>query len=273
MRLLHAVLFLLFGSLAIGAQESAQTQSVTTQPKVVEAIAPDYPEAASSLRAEGRVAVAVRINPNGVVDSAKALWGPHIFVQPAIAAARRWRFVESKDRQKRAAELAFVFWITDKPEESRVSFIPPNQMEIVVHGPSRYLGVVRPTYGEDDGRPQVIRSVAPVYPPLAKMVRGASGTVKVEVRIDDKGKVVRASVKEGHPLLQASAATAARQWEFALSASKEERLVTLTFVFIPTFVQKDTRTSFVSPYQVEIVASPPHIDTNYTVTRTETVRH
>lgn len=260
MRLLQAVLFLLLGALAIGAQESAQTQTVTTQPRVVEAIAPDYPEAAISQRAEGRVEVAVTVNPGGAVDSAKALWGPQVFLQPAIDAARKWRFVESKDRQKRAAELGFVFWITDKLEESRVSFIPPNQMEIVVRGPSRHVGVVTPTYGEDDGHPQVVRAVAPVYPTLARMVRGASGTVKVEVRIDDKGKVVRASVKEGHLLLQASAATAARQWEFALSASKEERLVTLTFVFIPLRVQKDTRTSFVSPYQVEIVASQPRID-------------
>ncbi len=51
------------------------------------------------------------------------------------------------------------------------------------------------------------------YPPAAKAVR-ASGTVAVQVTIDEEGKVVSASAVSGHPLLKAAAEKAARQCEF-----------------------------------------------------------
>ena len=54
----------------------------------------------------------------------------------------------------------------------------------------------------------------PAYPPIARAAR-ASGTVVVQVLIDENGNVVSASAVSGHPLLQAAAVGAARQARFS----------------------------------------------------------
>ena len=54
---------------------------------------------------------------------------------------------------------------------------------------------------------------APEYPLIARQAR-ASGSVQVEVLVDEGGNVVSARSVSGHPLLQAAAVTAARQATF-----------------------------------------------------------
>lgn len=54
----------------------------------------------------------------------------------------------------------------------------------------------------------------PVFPAIARQAH-ASGTVNVEVLISENGAVIAAHAVSGHPLLQASAVTAARQASFA----------------------------------------------------------
>ncbi len=54
----------------------------------------------------------------------------------------------------------------------------------------------------------------PAYPPVARQAK-ASGTVVVQVLVDEKGNVVSAQAVSGHPLLQAVSVGAARQAKFA----------------------------------------------------------
>lgn len=54
----------------------------------------------------------------------------------------------------------------------------------------------------------------PAYPPIARQVK-ASGTVVVQVLIDENGNVIQARPTSGHPLLQAAAVAAARNAKFA----------------------------------------------------------
>jgi protein TonB len=54
----------------------------------------------------------------------------------------------------------------------------------------------------------------PGYPPIARAAH-ASGTVVVQVLIDENGNVVSAHAVSGHPLLQAAAVGAARQARFS----------------------------------------------------------
>jgi protein TonB len=54
----------------------------------------------------------------------------------------------------------------------------------------------------------------PQYPPIARAAH-ASGTVVVQVLIDENGSVVSAKAVSGHPLLQAVAVAAARQARFS----------------------------------------------------------
>jgi len=67
-----------------------------------------------------------------------------------------------------------------------------------------------------------------VYPPLAKAA-GASGTVKVEIVVDESGNVIRARAASGHPLLQAAAVAAARRAEFAPTPIKVRGFLTYEF--------------------------------------------
>ena len=54
----------------------------------------------------------------------------------------------------------------------------------------------------------------PAYPPIARQAH-ASGTVTVQVLIDENGNVVSAHAVSGHPLLQAVAVAAARSAKFS----------------------------------------------------------
>lgn len=54
----------------------------------------------------------------------------------------------------------------------------------------------------------------PAYPPIARQAH-ASGTVVVQVVIDEQGNVVTATAVSGHPLLRVAAATAARGAKFS----------------------------------------------------------
>lgn len=74
---------------------------------------------------------------------------------------------------------------------------------------------------------------APAYPAAARAVR-AAGTVKVQVTVDESGRVILASAASGHPLLRAAAEAAARQARFepTLKEGKPVKVVgTLSYVF------------------------------------------
>jgi TonB family protein len=98
-----------------------------------------------------------------------------------------------------------------------------------------------------DGLPKLIRKsggvfqssatrrVDAVMPPLARAAR-ISGSVVVEVMIDEVGNVISARALSGHPLLKDAAVDAARQWQFAptlLSGVAVKVIGTLTFNFEP----------------------------------------
>jgi TonB family protein len=74
----------------------------------------------------------------------------------------------------------------------------------------------------------------PPYPAAAKAVR-ASGTVSVQVLIDENGNVVSASATSGHPLLRSAAEQAARGAKFSptmLSGQKVKVSGIITYNFV-----------------------------------------
>lgn len=77
------------------------------------------------------------------------------------------------------------------------------------------------------------RRAEPVYPPLAKAAR-ISGSVVVEVTIDEEGNVISARAVSGHPLLKDAAVAAAREWKFSatqLQGIPVKVIGTITFNF------------------------------------------
>jgi protein TonB len=61
---------------------------------------------------------------------------------------------------------------------------------------------------------KAISKPQPAYPPIAKAAR-ASGTVTVQIVVDESGRVISASAVSGHPLLQQAAVAAARNARFS----------------------------------------------------------
>ena len=75
----------------------------------------------------------------------------------------------------------------------------------------------------------------PPYPPIAKAAK-ASGTVVVQVTVDENGNVISARAVSGHPLLQAAAVAAARSAKFSptrLSGQSVKVSGVVTYNFAP----------------------------------------
>jgi TonB family protein len=82
---------------------------------------------------------------------------------------------------------------------------------------------------------KAISKPQPLYPPIAKAAK-ASGTVTVQVTVDESGNVISAAAVSGHPLLQQAAVAAARQARFApykLNGSPVKVTGVLTYNFVP----------------------------------------
>jgi TonB family protein len=80
---------------------------------------------------------------------------------------------------------------------------------------------------------KAIKRVPPTYPAVAKAA-GAQGPVSVQIVVNEAGAVESAKATAGHPLLQAAAVDAARQWQFSptkLSGNAVKVSGAISFVF------------------------------------------
>jgi TonB family protein len=80
---------------------------------------------------------------------------------------------------------------------------------------------------------KTVKRVPPTYPPVAKAA-GAEGPVSVQIVVNEAGTVESAKATSGHPLLQAAAVAAAKEWEFTptkLSGNGVKVSGTISFVF------------------------------------------
>jgi protein TonB len=78
-----------------------------------------------------------------------------------------------------------------------------------------------------------IKRVNPEYPPLARAAQ-VSGSVVVEIVVDENGDVESARALGGHPLLRDASVAAAKEWKFKptmLSGKPVKVTATLTFNF------------------------------------------
>ena len=110
------------------------------------------------------------------------------------------------------------------------------------------LGLVQPSFAQETQReepPKIVRKsggvfqgsatrrVEPAYPPLAKAAK-ISGSVVVEVTLDEEGGLISARAISGHPLLKDAAIDAARGWKFSptlLQGVPVKVIGTITFNF------------------------------------------
>jgi len=91
---------------------------------------------------------------------------------------------------------------------------PNAPSRVVAAAPGTVPSVLQASSGVLQGK--ALRRVTPVYPAFAKAAR-VSGTVRVQVVINEQGEVTEAEIVSGHPMLHLPSLRAARQWTFAPS--------------------------------------------------------
>ena len=103
---------------------------------------------------------------------------------------------------------------------------------------------------------EVIKYVAPLYPPAARATR-TTGEVVITVKIDKEGKVIISKAESGHPLLRAASEQAAKEWLFSSDENGTEREGKIVFAFVEA-TEKGTNV-FTKPNRLEIFAQPAEL--------------
>jgi TonB family protein len=85
---------------------SAQAQGRTGR-KVINRIAPVYPELAKQLHVGGVVKLEVVIRANGNVKSTQAVGGNPVLIESATEAVRKWRFETAPEDTTEVVQLTF----------------------------------------------------------------------------------------------------------------------------------------------------------------------
>lgn len=75
---------------------TAEFEPVEEIPRKLNNIIPEYPAMAERAGVEGSVTLKVHVNTDGAVDSVEVVDGPKIFIESAIDAAKKTKFVPAK---------------------------------------------------------------------------------------------------------------------------------------------------------------------------------
>jgi hypothetical protein len=103
-----------------------------SEPAVLFAVAPVYPDSAATLPEGGEAVIEVTIDDHGSVVAAQPVWGNPVLHEPSLKAAKRWLFNTSGEK-KRKVKLTFSYRvISDEvaPDELTPVFTPPFHVEV-----------------------------------------------------------------------------------------------------------------------------------------------
>jgi TonB family protein len=191
------------------------------------------------------------------VTSASGTYRMENIVETSTADGKQVSFFYTPDKGFGSTKLVFVLskegsaWKIDKmgPESDEIKTdVPTTTVPMLTQEP----GATPPTLSSEKAEAETKTSTdsktisggvlndkaislpKPPYPPIARAAK-ASGTVVVQVTIDENGNVISARAVSGHPLLQAAAIAAARSAKFSptrLSGQpvKVTGLITYNFV-------------------------------------------
>lgn len=76
--------------------------------KVRQRVAPQYPELAKRVNANGTVRLEVEVSPNGEVKNVKALGGHPLLIPAAEDAIRKWKYEPGKETTTAVVEFKFA---------------------------------------------------------------------------------------------------------------------------------------------------------------------
>jgi TonB family protein len=226
---------LLFSGVIFGQDEPAKHKVISggvLNGKAVSLPKPAYPAEAKAEMAGGSVAVDVEIDESGTVVSAVSQPLDQTSRKKVDGTAEEPREIHPALRTAaETAALAARFsptFLNSEPVRVRGRIV---YNFVAGEGPGNVLGKI--SGGIMNGRAKSLP--APAYPAAASAVR-ASGTVTVQITVDEEGNVISATAVSGHPLLRAAVVEAAREAKFApvlLSGNPVKVSGVVTYNFVP----------------------------------------
>lgn len=232
---LRKVVFVFAFVLLLSAFVNAQDANASDR-KIVKAPAVTLPDAAKSEHLHGTMLVEVKVDESGKVKDVVQVVGPDWtcpnYESPGLTALRKYvekqaETVSFEPKSKDSKVDEPTHWV----EFKFVDPTPPDSGKVGVK-------VISPGRKPVNGgvlNGKALELVQPRYPEAARAVR-ASGTVKIDVLISEKGRIISAEAISGHPVLVASARAAACSSRFSpttLSGNPVKVRGVIVYVFKP----------------------------------------
>jgi TonB family protein len=197
---------------------SKQTEAAPTPPDSSEleptiTILPTYPRAAVERKIEGQAVIRVIAFPTGALERAEIVSGDDFLTQPALEAAKQWKFkpfLKGGKPVMARAKILFDFALGDEKSGADASSGGAVKARVVESGallPER----IRVSSAVAQGL--LLRKVAPVYPDEARRAR-VQGTVILQVIISKEGTIENLQVISADSMLVDAATDAVRQWRY-----------------------------------------------------------
>jgi TonB family protein len=196
--------------------------------RLIKSVPPVYPHLAKTQRISGSVQIDALVDTSGSVATTKVLSGPLILQQAALDAVKQWKYSPALVDGQPTSVHVDVTVRFDAFENSGLAR-PPASRDADSHANSHSASPEPSAAGGSIGRSnaspplpvggdlkpaQLLKSVPPVYPQLARQQR-VSGSVQIDTLIDSSGNVSAAKVLAGPALLQAAAVDAVKQWKYS----------------------------------------------------------
>ncbi len=99
------LVFALHSTLLYAADKA--TEKVSSERKVVQRVAPVYPELARNANIAGTVRLLVMVAPNGSVKSVRAVGGNPVLIKAAQDAVTNWKYAPATEESREPVELHF----------------------------------------------------------------------------------------------------------------------------------------------------------------------
>jgi TonB family protein len=196
--------------------------------KLINKVAPVYPEQAKREGIQGTVKLTVIINEEGLVYEIRN--NPDndpILEEAAIDAVKEWKYSPTLLNGMPVPVMATVtvtFQLRETPPPAQAQNFPSG-VTVWRRDAIRISGDVQES--------KLIRRMEPIYPELALKAR-VQGKVVLGITVDEEGSVTDVNMVTGHPLLNQAAIDAVRQWKYSptfLNGAPVPVIATVSVVF------------------------------------------
>lgn len=175
--------------------------------KAVKLPKPKYPDEAKAAKSEGPVRIKITIDEEGNVISAEPSTDPYEVIQADGSRVK----VDPEYVDPSLVEAAREAALEAKFAPTRLSGHPVKVTGVVVYN---FVAAADRSVSGGILNGKAVELPAAKFPAAAKAVK-ASGTVAVQIVIDENGDVISAAAVSGHPLLRGAATDAAKAAKFS----------------------------------------------------------